>query len=238
MGEVFEKFKDLFSRLSFIFVNKRSRRLYDRFEVIDLLMITAELPDSSRIGVVDISYGGLFLNAPIEQVSKGLNSDGVGDLKLSAFRSSHHFKFQVMGARDGGTAIMFVHEKLEGLAWMRRFVEYLRVGGSMRLHSESRKGEESIEAYRGPNNTNLFISSKNEIVQRVDLAFSDEGIQSKLEWFENEVIFSRFDDQDDDSALALFQGFFLLYAMHKHFNYNNLAVVVGDVRQQLEQTTL
>ena len=218
MADVLQKFKKRFLSGGFLMGSNKERREFLRFETRGFKNVYLQLPQGQKVPIDNISYGGFsvrdtgHLKLPDKkEVKKTLEAEVV------CFNLKHSFSFNVVNARGKQLGLEIVHSDMSGLLWLRGILEFFRIGLALVLNEEKagkpgKPGKPGkITIFKGQSASNLKITrdEKGEI-ERLDLSFVDKEISSKVEYLDDEIIYRRFDDLDDDSFLALQQGFFII----------------------------
>lgn len=189
-------------------------REFSRFSTQFLQITHLILPDGRKILVDNIGYGGV--SAHITDEEWFYYCVPGQSIKATLFILGRSFPFELSYANSslGRVGLAFVHQSTESLGWLRHSLEPIRVGSYMVPFDTTLQSKAHVQCFSGAMSSTLKLVWKSgEVLEQMDLAFQEGAIPSKLQVNEEEIVYRRFDDEQDDDILALEDGFLILYGL-------------------------
>ncbi len=219
-----------------------SRRRTERHPTRSANVVWITVGGRHRINVQNISYGGLALQCEMDQLKPFFSDDGMIEVVLHIYHMELPCRLNALYHSGSMVGCAFVHDNEKTLLFLRKSLEFFRVGNSMvPLPKEIVKSEfqePRFACYHGTPATDLilqFESEKHEQIQNIQLSFRDGAITSKLTYDQNGFHWLRYDGKEETSPLPLEQAFFIMLGMYEKLDVKALGSIITAFERELDR---
>lgn len=196
---------------------ENDRREFQRFNMAHLPIYLVTEPAAQKFSVLNLSYGGILLDATAASLAASLGPEGIISGRLECYHLAMPFETKLAYQRQEHAGLSFLHQSVSSLAFLRNILEFVRIGqalGQELTAPPKIQDHLKMDHLMTAAETRFEVSLKSENkIERFKMGFKGEAVTCQLEFIHDHLVYRRYHDDDGDSLLALQAGLFILVGL-------------------------